>query len=409
MTDLVLFINTLINLNSNDELYITKDDFYNNCKINNIIEKYGFKGDKGDKLYKFAIYLLKIKNNKLEKSKQLCNVINIDCLIFNNLMLIEKTKVYYFCGLFVGYLYNKINFKTLSDFIGILQNLNFTRSDIKFGIDYKAGVCTDKKIGESLVENGLAEKSFGIVDFEYRFNQNGKSFFNNIYFDITAKEKEIYSKVIDYSKMSNLDNVIEHKKYYDTIIKEIENNKNLQKVARLHDRIFKKFFEEYNVLIKYAMAKYGKKCSIQFCGEDTNKEIKYDGIIKIGKKIDKVEITAPLYGEEEKNQINLLNRTGIVSTMVSQYENFEYGILKKVENAINKKNKMDSYDNTIDLVVFFDQFEYLFSRQISDKKYIDSIFVNLKENQYKFKSVSILIDEYISNKICLKPRIIKIK
>ena len=209
--------------------------------------------------------------------------------------------------------------------------------------------------------------------------------------------------------MSNLDNVIEHKKYYDTIIKEIENNKNLQKVARLHDRIFKKFFEEYNVLIKYAMAKYGKQCSIQFCGEDTNKEIKYDGIIKIGKKIDKVEITAPLYGEEEKNQINLLNRTGIVSTMVSQYENFEYGILKKVENAINKKNKMDSYDNTIDLVVFFDQFEYLFSRQISDKKYIDSIFVNLKENQYKFKSVSILIDEYISNKICLKPRIIKIK
>ena len=70
---------------------------------------------------------------------------------------------------------------------------------------------------------------------------------------------------------------------------------------------------------------------------------------------------------------------------------------------------MDSYDNTIDLVVFFDQFEYLFSRQISDKKHIDSIFANLKRNQYKFKSISILIDEYISNKICLKPRIIKIK
>ena len=265
-----------------------------------------------------------------------------------------------------------------------------------------------KQYGESLYFNGLAEKVFKIGDLEYKLNEKGKKFFDNIYLDPTVKEKEIYSKEIDYKKMSTLDTVLEHKKYFDDVMEKIRNNDDFIKAARLHDQLFKEFFEEYDVLIKYAFAKYGEYCNMKFCGRETKPKIKYDGIIMVENKIEKVEITSPFHDEEEKIQIKQLNRVGISSTKVSEYKNFEENISKKVEDAINKKNSMNSYDNTIDLVVMFDDFEYLFSEQILDEKYMESIFDSLKKNKYKFRSVSVLVDRYIGNGLDIEPRIIKI-
>lgn len=46
MMDLTIFINTLINLNSKDELVIEKRNFYNSPEIKNIIKKYEFNAEK---------------------------------------------------------------------------------------------------------------------------------------------------------------------------------------------------------------------------------------------------------------------------------------------------------------------------------------------------------------------------
>lgn len=124
-----------------------------------------------------------------------------------------------------------------------------------------------------MYENGLAEKVFPIADIEYRLNEDGKKFFDNIYLDPTSKEKEIYSKEIDYIRMSTLDNVVKHKDYFEEVMNKVGNDENRIKTARLHDKLFKDFFEEYDVLIKYAIAKYGEKCSIRFCGRDTKGKI----------------------------------------------------------------------------------------------------------------------------------------
>lgn len=244
---------------------------------------------------------------------------------------------------------------------------------------------------------------------EYKLNKDGEKFFDNIYLDPTAKEKEIYSNEIDCNKMSTLDNVMKHKQYYEDVMKKIGDDENRIKAARLHDKLFKDFFEEYDVLIKYAIAKYGENCEIKFCGRDTSRKIKYDGIIKTGEIEEKVEISSPFHGEEEKIQMKQLNRVGISSCKVSEYKNFEENITKKVKDIIEQKNSMDSYDESISLVVMYDDFEYLFSDQIANEEYMNSLFNELKRNDYKFKSVSVLIDQYIGDKINIKPRIIEIK
>lgn len=202
---------------------------------------------------------------------------------------------------------------------------------------------------------------------------------------------------------------MKHKEYYGEVMKKIGDDENRIKASRLHEQLFKDFFEEYDVLIKYAIAQYGENCQIKFCGRDTSMKIKYDGIIKIGETEERIEITSPFHDEEEKIQMKQLNRVGLSSCKVSEYKNFEGKITKKVKDIIEQKNSMDSYDESINLVVMYDDFEYLFSEQIADGEYMNSLFEEVKCNEYKFKSVSVLIDKYIGDGINVEPRIIKIK
>lgn len=405
MTDLKNFIDGLIKINKKDELIIKKECFYQEIPVKEIIEKYQLDENK---IYIFANYILKIKNNKLKKIGSLYDIGYIDELIFYNLKILDIQKIDYFCSLFLRYLCNDIDYKSLSDFIIILNKININFDFIWF-VESNNERYTSKEYGEELFYNRLAEKVFRIADLEYKLTSEGKKFFDNIYLNPTAKEKEIYSKEIDIDKMSTFDSVLNHKQYYEQVMKKIGNDENRIKVARLHDKSFKYFFEEYDVLIKYAIAKYGNDCMIRFCGQETKNNIKYDGIIKSENIEERVEITSPFYGEEYKNDMKELNRVGIGHCKSSNWIGIEESIKNIVKSIINKKNSMSSYDNTINLVVMFDNFEYLFSKQIRDENYINSIFEDLKKSTYKFKSVSILVDRYIGSELQTEPRIIKIK
>lgn len=127
MNDLEIFINNLIKLNLKDELSINKSDFFNNNDIKNIINKYGFDKAKTDNLYQLAVYIVKLKNNKLQKLKSLYDSKVMDNLIFDNLVLLDNKKIQYFCCLFMRYLNYTINYKELEKFINILQKLDVKR------------------------------------------------------------------------------------------------------------------------------------------------------------------------------------------------------------------------------------------------------------------------------------------
>lgn len=127
MNDLEIFINNLIKLNLKDELIINESDFFNNDDIKNIINKYGFNKAKTDNLYQLAVYIVKLKNNKLQKLKCLYDSKAIDNLIFDNLISLDNKKIQYFCCLFMRYLNYNINYKELEKFINILQNIDVKR------------------------------------------------------------------------------------------------------------------------------------------------------------------------------------------------------------------------------------------------------------------------------------------
>ena len=127
MNDLEIFINNLIKLNLKDELIINESDFFNNDDIKNIINKYGFDKAKTDNLYQLAVYIVKLKNNKLHKLKCLYESKVIDNLIFDNLISLDNKKIQYFCCLFMRYLNYNINYKELEKYINILQNIDVKR------------------------------------------------------------------------------------------------------------------------------------------------------------------------------------------------------------------------------------------------------------------------------------------
>lgn len=127
MNDLEIFINNLIKLNLKDELIINESDFFNNDDIKNIINIYGFEKDKIDNLYQLAVYIVKLKNKKLQKLRSLYDLKVMDNLIFDNLVSLDNKKIQYFCCLFMRYLNYNINYKELKKFINVLQNLDVKR------------------------------------------------------------------------------------------------------------------------------------------------------------------------------------------------------------------------------------------------------------------------------------------
>ena len=409
MNDITVFIDALIDLNPKDDLVIDKKCFYKNNNIDKIVKKYDFSNVGKNKLYLFALYILKFNNTTLQKRSELYNNVNID-LLFNNLKIIKKEYIDYFGCLFCRYMNYELKCNDLFLFLEILSKLKIKYLYFMWKIEHNNEYYTGEEYGKDLCKNGLAEKlEFYIGDMEYRLTKKGKEFFNNIYIEPTNKEKEFYSKKINIKKMSTLSPVLEHKRYYEEIMNEIGTDNIHIKVSRLYDKNFKIFFEEYNVLIKYAIAKYGNNCSLKFCGRDTSNIIKYDGFIIFGNTEEKIEITGPFYTKEEKKTIKELNKVGFTCHKCSRYEDPQKYIESIVKDAVEKKNAKESYDNTITLVVMFDDFSYLFSEQITDENYINSLFENLKDNNYKFKNINILIDKYESNKIVIEPRIITIK
>ena len=406
--DFSVLIDELVRINYNDELNIAENEFWNSKRIVKIILKYKLDEEKKEKLYEFIKYLLKFKNNKLMKMK-LANEKNlIDEIVFEKLLEMEKNKIKYASALIINYLNKKINYKSLNENIEILEKI-FIKGEIIIPFLYGNDIVISEKNGKILYENGFAEKMFKILEFEYKINEKGKKFFKNIYIDSTPKEKETYDKMIKYEEMSKFKTPLEHEEYYNNVMKNIGSNPEYIKVARLHNMDFKIFFEEYDILIKYAIIKYGNNCKIRICSKETNRNIKFDGVIELENDEEKIEITSPFNDEEKKIQVKKLNNQGVSSVKIaSLIENEEY-IKKIIKNILNQKNSSNSYDETINLVIMFDYFDFLTYEQLKDIKYLKTLFEDFELIDYKFKSVSILVDRYQESKKVLEPRIIEIK
>lgn len=392
MNLLTEFINCVEEINIDDTVYIAEEKIAENIIIKKVLSMLN-KDDK-DKIYIFINELIKFENRKIISNlKKVTD--NISDIFFKYIKRVQKKNIKRFSAIFLNYyFFNKLSNEELKLMFTLTANLDNDYFDFIWGTKRNNSLCFNERYGKVLEKNGFADKIFKIGDIEYQLNDNGKKYFENVYLDITKKEKKYYSKIINLKELNKFKLAKDHKEYYNMIIEKIPDNEVYIKMIRLHEGLFKEFIEEYDVLIKYAIAKYGEECNIRFCGNETNEQIKCDGIIIHDEVEEKIEITYPFFDEETNEEMKQLNNFG--HTFVKTYDpnNYKKEIFGKINKKIEEKNNSDSYDDSVHLVVMMDMFDFLFDEEIRNQKFYDSLFDSFKEQGYRFKSVEILIDKY---------------
>lgn len=124
------------------------------------------------------------------------------------------------------------------------------------------------------------------------------------------------------------------------------------------------------------------------------KQIKCDGIIIHNENEERIEITYPFFDEETNEEMKQLNNFGHTFVKIYDPNNYKKEIFDKIYKKIEEKNNSDSYDDSVHLVVMMDMFDFLLDEEIRNQKFYDNLFNSLKEQDYRFKSVEILIDKY---------------
>ncbi len=400
-------INELIKMNPYDKLKISKSKFYKNEVVKEIVCKYNFNNKTKSKIYIFVGYLLRISNDTYNKNQELTNRKEIDSITFENLKLIKLQNMELFGNAFINYFNYKIKYNSFKSIIEIITKINFPTFFWKF--DREDIAYLNSEIGCEFNKYGLCDKEdFVIADLAYTLNATGKKFLNAIFTDPTEKENTFYSNIIDYNIMSEYKTALEHREYYKQVMNKINVYDNSVKVARLHNKKFKEFFEEYDPLIKYVTVKYGEDTLMRFCGFETNQKIKCDGKVLIDGREEKIEITSRFFDDNSVAHMKELNRYG-AATQSGDFNNIETDIFNKVSESIESKIVKDSYDNTVTLVVIFDEFMGMLSDKISDIEYLKSLFIELTKKEYIFKNVYVLVDKYEGSNIVIEPRLIKLK
>ena len=104
------FLNEIIRLNPNDELYIDEKSFWESMIIKNIVSKYGFNEKNKIRVYVLAKTIWKFNNKNVnhqieshkERNKELIAI--IDDMIFLNLKNIKEENLNYFYSIIINYL-----------------------------------------------------------------------------------------------------------------------------------------------------------------------------------------------------------------------------------------------------------------------------------------------------------------
>lgn len=182
--------------------------------------------------------------------------------------------------------------------------------------------------------------------------------------------------------------------FFNDIMNSICKSERKKSNARLRKGLYKKFFEEFAVLLEYVEIKYSNQDNISFkwVGEDKqNQMINYDGeIYQRGKLIEKVEITCPLISQKDKILAEQLNKRGysdveIFDPVEKLNENKE-----KLELQINAKNSKNTYDGTVTLVAYNNDLLHYIDAKEFNQKYEKDLLDELNSIDYQFKNVYLL-------------------
>ena len=194
--------------------------------------------------------------------------------------------------------------------------------------------------------------------------------------------------------------VAEQREFYNKIYEDTAKSERKIANARLRKGLYKKLYEEFLVLLEYAELKYQNEENIRFkwVGDDKQGDtLNYDGVIYRGNEIiEKIEITCPLISKKDNDNAIELNKQGYTSIEVGDLKIALLDIKEKTEKIANKKNEKHTYDNTITLVIYLEDYIHFFHDTKMCEEMLEEIKNSLKQINFKFKNVYIL--QNINNK-----------
>lgn len=445
MNDFEKYIKAIIEINPNNNLTIEKENFMNNSIIVTLCSNYNYNEKDVENFYKFTLSLIKLKNDVLiNYSKFPIVKIPEFCIdLFNAIRLTYNENIEYLGNMYINYLTRSFKYEKFIQLVKILYSFKekivykyyfFEREDTTLFIDepfkyhiekYNNNVIVDNPgkhhvkrekntyiiddLGKILYEKGLAKKIPVNCKDEYVLNDLGKKFYELLFITTTKKEEEMSSKLINSKRMSKKMSLKKHKKYYKEVCKRIDSNEMYKNIAYKREGDFKYFFNEYKVLIDYANARYGEKCKIRFCGNKTNKKYDYDGVTVNNHVKEFIQITTISHSKEEKKEKEKIINYGCGSFKIERLDDAQKRVLNLVRTAIEKKNDKLKNKVPIKLLVQVDCFDGYFIDDIANEKYFSSIFDSLKNNEYKFKKIDLIVNGYLNDTRYIEPWVITIK
>lgn len=195
-------------------------------------------------------------------------------------------------------------------------------------------------------------------------------------------------------EMQRTRSIAEQRKFYNKIYEDTAKSSRKIANARLRKGLYKDLFEEFLVILNYSEMKYPNNTKIKFKWVGYEKQgdvLNYDGIIyRENEIIEKVEVTCPLISKKDKDNAIELNEKGYTSVEIGNLEIALMEIKEKTERIANKKNSKNTYDNTITLVIYLEDYIHFFDDTEICEDMLEQIKNSLKQIKYKFKNVYVL-------------------
>lgn len=204
------------------------------------------------------------------------------------------------------------------------------------------------------------------------------------------------------SEISRKRTIQKQEEFFNKTMEDISSSKRKVSIARLRKGLYKKFFEEFSVLVKYTKLKYGISSDVKFKWVDIQGQtLNYDGEIYVDNKLtERVEVTCPLISKKDKDDAKELNEKGYTTPEVGNLVEALNIVKTKIINKTVDKNQKKSYDNSITLVVYLNDYIHFWDTIDICNKALTEMKDVLKKETYQFKNVYIL--ESINNKYCLE-------
>ncbi len=381
-----------------DEKKENLEDF--NCgKIKEIVKSYCYSIEEEIKLKDFFSILFEedIKDLQQLINKKEKEIIDnkLDDIFFTKIKSTLSINVKFLGNIFINYLRgkSKLTIKRVINYTDLVSNFPYNQDIILAPQSYKGKKFYSEDAYKYLLNlNMVCINKYG----HYELKKEGEIFLDSLY--IVEVVKDEWKNLIDVKQMEQLLPVLEHKKYFDYTLKMIENNNVCIEKAKAKFSEFKWFFEDYINLINYAMTKHGSNCEIKFCGNNTKNKPHYDGLIKYKENEEKIELTISTTNIDKVRYKRDLKLRGWGSLDVSSGNIPQ--IYREISSALNSKIKnFDNYDETINLVIIWDNYVLPTYSELEFRKDIENVFKTLKEKEYSFKTIEILFNESTKNDI----------